>query len=166
MGVALPLSCHWALAHHWALFSYLCYVFVCTVFHTCLCCVPARGVAWATHSLPGVPGTGVLWVSTGTHPCAPDAQAVWHRSQSASPTYVGRRPTDSRKRGLYTCHPAPLLDLVVVTIWSTSGACLLSDLIHLFIHELLAHARRHMAWLCTAMSRPIQPELPWYCSMP
>ena len=62
VGVALPLSCHWALAHHWALFSYLCYVFVCAVFHTCLCCVPARGVAWATHSLPGVPGTGVLWV--------------------------------------------------------------------------------------------------------
>ena len=60
--VALPLSCHWALAHHWALFSYLWYVFVCAVFHTCLCCVPARGVAWATHSLPGVPGTGVLWV--------------------------------------------------------------------------------------------------------
>ena len=25
----------------------------------------------------------------GKHPCAPDAQAVWHRSQSASPTYVG-----------------------------------------------------------------------------
>ena len=60
MGVALPLSCHWALAHHWALFSYLRYVSVCAVFHTYLCCVPARGVAWATHSLPGVPGTGVL----------------------------------------------------------------------------------------------------------
>ena len=42
----------------------------------------------------------------------------------------------------------------------------MSDLIHLFIHEFLAHARRHMAWLCTAMSRPIQPELLWYCSMP
>ena len=46
------------------------------------------------------------------------------------------------------------------------GITLLSDLIHLFIHELLTHARRHVAWLCTAMSRPIQPELPWYCSMP
>ena len=46
------------------------------------------------------------------------------------------------------------------------GITSLSDLIHLFIHELLTHARRHVAWLCTAMSCPIQPELPWYCSMP
>ena len=27
VGVALPLSCHWALAHHWALFSCFRYVF-------------------------------------------------------------------------------------------------------------------------------------------
>ena len=46
------------------------------------------------------------------------------------------------------------------------GITLLSNLIHLFIHELLTHARRHVARLCTAMSCPIQPELPWYCSMP
>ena len=46
------------------------------------------------------------------------------------------------------------------------GITLLSDLIHLFNHELLTHARRHVAWLCTTMSRPIQPELPWYCSRP
>ena len=46
------------------------------------------------------------------------------------------------------------------------GITLLIDLIHFFIHELLTHARRHVACLCTAMSRPIQPELPWYCSMP
>ena len=26
-------------------------------------------VLWATHSLPVKPGTGVLWVLTGTHPC-------------------------------------------------------------------------------------------------
>ena len=26
-------------------------------------------VLWATHSLPGEPGTGVLWVLTWTHPC-------------------------------------------------------------------------------------------------
>ena len=50
-----------------------------------------------------------------------------------------RRATISR--------PAQLLDLFVFTIWSTLGARLLSHFIHLFIHELLTHARRHVAWL-------------------
>ena len=31
----------------------------------------ARELLRATHSLPSELGTGVLWVSTGTHPCGP-----------------------------------------------------------------------------------------------
>ena len=46
------------------------------------------------------------------------------------------------------------------------GITSLSYLIHLFNHELLTDARRHVAWLCNAMSRLIQTELPWYCSIP
>ena len=46
------------------------------------------------------------------------------------------------------------------------GSTSVDDLIHLFNHELLTHARRHVARLCTAMSRTIQPELPLYYSMP
>ena len=46
-------------------------------------CAVVRGL-WATHSLPGKPGTGVLWVSTRTHPCDASTQAGWKRHQSAS----------------------------------------------------------------------------------
>ena len=46
--------------------------------------LPVVSVLRATHSLPGEPGTGVLWVLTGTHPCDTSIQAGWWRYQSAS----------------------------------------------------------------------------------
>ena len=39
---------------------------------------------WATHSLPSLDGTGVLWVLTGTHRCDTPIQAGWWEHQSAS----------------------------------------------------------------------------------
>ena len=41
---------------------------------TCVACACSRG--WATHGLLTAVSTGVPWVLTGTHPCAPDAQTV------------------------------------------------------------------------------------------
>ena len=75
VGVALPLSRHWALAHH------------CVTRSSALCC--ARGVAWATHSLLTVVSTGVLWGVNRDPPVWPSTQAGWWKNQSASPTYVG-----------------------------------------------------------------------------
>ena len=56
---------------------------------------------------------------TGTHPCAPDAQAVWHRSQSANSCCAGRCVV-VRIHGLWImpsvrfvlCSLTPLLDMV------------------------------------------------------
>ena len=48
------------------------------------CVARACSWGWATHGLLIVISTGVPWCPAGTHPCAPDAQAVWHRSQSAN----------------------------------------------------------------------------------
>ena len=67
---------------------------------------------------PVILGTGVLWVSTRDPPVWPSIQAGWWRNQSASLTYTGRRSTISRRRGIWSCAPTPLLDLFVSTIWS------------------------------------------------
>ena len=50
---------------------------------SCRGCAVVCGL-WAAHSPSGKPGTGVLWVSTGTHPCDTSTKAGWWRRQSAS----------------------------------------------------------------------------------
>ena len=98
VGVALSLARHWALAHHWALSSCLRYAFVCAV----LC-------SWSCLGHPQPPDRSQHGCTVGVNrdpPVWPSTQAGWWRNQSASPTYVGRRATISRRRGLQTCTPA------------------------------------------------------------
>ena len=90
--VALSLARHWALAHHWALSSCLRYAFVCAV----LC-------SWSCLGHPQPPDRSQHGCTVGVNrdpPVWPSTQAGWWRNQSASPTYVGRRATISRRRGL------------------------------------------------------------------
>ena len=52
---------------------------------TCVLC----GLTWrATHSLPSVEGTGVLWVLTGTHPCGPPPRQGGGGTRAPALTYV------------------------------------------------------------------------------
>ena len=52
---------------------------------TCVFC----GLTWrATHSLPSVEGTGVLWVLTGTHPCGPPPRQDGGGTRAPALTYV------------------------------------------------------------------------------
>ena len=48
-----------------------------------------RRGAFAGYPRPPLADAGASWVLTGTHQRAPDAQAVWHRSQSANPLWLG-----------------------------------------------------------------------------
>ena len=81
--------------------------------------------------------TSVLWVSTGTHPCGPRGTRA--PALRALDEYA-LRFRGNKKYGLIP--PATLLDLFVVTIWSTSVT---STSIHLFTRELLTRARHHVA---------------------
>ena len=159
VGVALPLPRHWALAHHWALFSCLRYAFVCAVHLSVLC-----SGSWCCLGRPQPPQLNWARVYCG---CEPGPTRVLPMPRQYS---IGRRAPALRTLAtsydfketwiidVSSCtppRPVRVHDLVDFGITS------LNDFIHLFNHELLTHARRHVAWLCTAMSRPIQPELPW-----
>ena len=80
-------------------------------------------ILWATHSLLPLWEHGcTVGVNRDPPVCfrCPGSMA----SVAERQPYVRRwrRATDSRRCSLYTCAPAPLLDLVVFAAWSTSGA--------------------------------------------
>ena len=63
---------------------------------TCVFC----GLTWrATHSLPSVEGTGVLWVLTGTHPCGPPPRQDGGGTRAPALTYVHTVCVVLRARG-------------------------------------------------------------------
>ena len=58
------------------------------------------GLTWrATHSLPSVEGTGVLWVLTGTHPCGPPPRQDGGGTRAPALTYVAYGLCVLRARG-------------------------------------------------------------------
>ena len=54
----------------------------------CDTCVFCGLTCRATHSLPSVEGTGVLWVLTGTHPCGPPPRQDGGGTRAPALTYV------------------------------------------------------------------------------
>ena len=80
------------LARHWAHFSCLSCALTCA----------ALG-SWSCLGHPQPPDRSQHGCTVGVNrdpPVWPSTQAGWWRNQSASPTYVGRRATISRRRGL------------------------------------------------------------------
>ena len=120
----------------------------------CLGCAFTCGSlgSWSLFGHPQPPpeeSTGVLWLSTGTHPCGPpprqDGGGTRAPALRTLDDYVLRFRGDE-EYGLLSSHPSSTCS------WLRSGRprdhvhiLPLSDLIHLFIRELLTRAHHHVA---------------------
>ena len=78
----------WFLDHRLRYHARLCRLKASVGLITCDTCVFC-GLTWrATHSLPSVEGTGVLWVLTGTRPCGPPPRQDGGGTRAPALTYV------------------------------------------------------------------------------